>query len=245
MKKIFKTLILLFLIFIGCEKSEVVEYNLTGTLMGRIYTYDEVESKMTDNSGLTIKLEGGDPLITTKTDSVGDFELLDIPAGTYNFIISKEDSWEFQRQGYQIVGGDEPIYYKCNLIEKSTTTIENLLLEVENSSEIHLKGIVNHNYTIYSWSYLMPYIYYFINDSQDVSDKNYMQKGTIGFYEESGSSLDQKLYIDQGLFPSGSEIFIVAYGANANDISYYDISSNQYIHPFLGTKSNIASIIVP
>lgn len=244
MKKIFTGLILILILFSGCEKSEIVQLDLKGTLKGEIYTLDEFGYQNSDNENITIQLNGSEPLLSVITDNKGQYEIKDIPSGTYNLIISKEGYGDIQRQGIQIVGGNEPLYLNGSIIEKSSTTIENLSLEIANSSEIYLKGIVNHNYIIDQYIFRTPAIRYFIN-IDNPSDNNYLQTGTVSFNGVSGSQLESRIYLNRNHFPSGSIINIIAYGCYPYEYGYYDILSNQYKYSSLGTASNIASITTP
>jgi len=245
MKKIFTGLILLLLLFSGCKKSELIQLDLKGTLKGKVYTLDEFGYQNSDNENIVIQLEGSEPLISFITNATGTYEIKDIPSGTYNLIISKEGYGGYQRQGLQILGGYEPLYFNGSIIEKSSTTIENLSLEIINSNEVYLKGIINHNYIIDQWSFRTPTIRYFIHNLSNPSDINYLQTGTISFNGDSGSQLETRIYIDKNHFPSGSEIYIIAYGCYGSEYGYYDILSNQYRYSSLGTESNITSIEIP
>lgn len=175
----------------------------------------------------------------------GKYEIRDIPQGTYNLIASREGYGDYQWQGLQIVGGKEPIYSSMMLSEKSKTTIDNVSLEVINGNQIYLKGIVNHNFVSDPYSYYRPTIMYFIHTSDTPSDTNYLQSGWIQFDGISGSELDYQIYLDSKQFPSGSKIYVIAYGCSPNDNGYYDILSNQYIYSSLGPGSNIAGITIP
>lgn len=245
MKKIFTGLILILLLFSSCEKSEIEQFDLKGTIKGTIYTLDEFGYQNNDNENIVLKLEGSEPLISMITDTSGLYEIKDIPSGTYNLIISKEGYGEYQRQGIQIVGGNAPLYYNGSIIEKSSTTIENLSLEIVNSTEVYLKGIVNHNYIIDQWSFRTPAIRYFIHNQSNPSDINYLQTSSVSFNGDSGSEMESRIYIDMNLFPSGSKIYVIAYGCYGSEYGYYDILSNQYKYSSLGTGSNIASITNP
>lgn len=245
MKKIFTGLILILLLFTGCEKSEVVQLDLKGTLKGIYTTVDEFGNQNNDNENIVIKLDGSEPLISAITNSAGQFEIKDIPAGTYNLIISKEGYGEYQIQGVQIIGGDNPLYLNGSLLEKSSTRIENLSLEIKNSSEIYLKGNVYHNYVIDEWSFNKPSLRYFIHNVDNPSDSNFLQSGTVSFNLDSGSQLESSIYLNMNIFPSGSKIYVVAYGCYGYEFGYYDILSNQYRYTSLGTGSGIASITVP
>ena len=235
---------LIVILFSGCEKSENL-LDLKGTLKGRIYTLDEFGYQVSDNENILIQLEGSEPLISSVTDSTGRYEIKDIPTGTYNLIISKEGYGSNIRQGFQIVGGNEPLYLIGSIIEKSSTLIENLSLEILNDSEIYLKGIVNHNYIIAEWDFNKPTIRYFIHDENNPSGDNYVETFWLRFEGDSGSQLFSRIYIDNKRFPSGSKIYIIAYGYYYFDWGYFDILANQLKYTTLGKGSNIASIIIP
>jgi len=245
MKKIFTALILILLLFSGCDKSEQEQLDLKGTLKGKVYTLDEFGNQISDNENIVIQLVGSEPLISFITDTSGTYEINDIPSGTYNLIISKEGYGEYQRQGFQIIGGYEPLYFNGSIIEKSSTTIENLSLEIVNSTEVYLKGIVNHNFIIDQWIFRTPAIRYFIHNSNNPSDNNYLQTSFFSFNGGSGSQMESRIYIDMNLFPSGSKIYVIAYGCDGHEYGYYDILSNQYKYSSLGTGSNITSITIP
>jgi hypothetical protein len=245
MKKIFTAPILILLLFSGCEKSELEQLDLKGTLKGKVYTLDEFGYQNSDNENIVIQLEGSEPLISFITDTSGTYEIKDISSGTYNLTISKEGYGEYQRQGVQIVGGNEPLYFNGSIIEKSSTTIKSLSLEIVNNTEIYIKGIVDHNYIIDEWSFSTPAIRYFINNIENPSDNNYLQTGIVSFNGVSGSQLETQIYIDKNHFPSGSKIYIIAYGCYGYENGYFDILSNQYRYSSLGTESNTASITIP
>jgi hypothetical protein len=247
MIRFFPALILLILIFTGCQKKdEILLPDLKGTIKGSIRTYDEFSNQNNDHENVDVKLEGSIPLIYATTDSEGKYELSNIPSGTYNLIVSKEGYGEYQTQGLQIVGGKEPIYYfSIPILQKSKTIIENFSLEIADNSEIYLKGTVHHNYIIDEWGIREPSIRYFIHYFNNPSAKNYLQTGTLRFNEVSGSQLNSKILIDRTQFSFGSEIFIILYGCSSYEFGYFDILSNQYIYTSLGIGSNIASIILP
>lgn len=235
------------LLFSGCENSEVVQLDLKGTLKGKISTLDEFGFNNSDQENVVVQLDGSVPLISSITDSTGHYEMNEIPSGTYNLIISKEGYGENQRQGLQIVGGNEPIYCNDFIIEKSSTTIENLSLEIVNITEIYMKGIVNHNYLFEQGGSRAPAIRYFIDNIENPSYINYLQTGTFSHYGEGGSQIEERIYIDKNLLPSGSKIYVIAYGCYGLDSfgGYFDFLSNQYIYTSVGTESNIASITIP
>ncbi len=240
----FLGLFIMVLLFSGCEKSEVIPLALKGTLKGEIFTLDEFGYQNSDNGNVSLRLEGSEPILSVTTDSVGKFEIKNIPTGTYNLIISKEGYGENQIQGLQIVGGNEPLYFNRSIVEKSNTTVESLSLE-NKFDEIYLKGIVNHNYIDDGWGFRTVTIRYFIHSLDIPSDTNYLRTGIFSFSGESGTSMEIPIYLDKSEFPSGSNVSVIAYGCYTYESGYYDILSGEYRYTTLGTGSNIASITVP
>lgn len=245
MKKIFTGPILLLLLISGCENTEIVQLNLKGAIKGTISAYDEFGNPSSTNENIVLQLEGSEPLISAFTDMDGKYEINDIPSGTYNLIISKAGYDDFQRQGIPIVGGNETLYFNGSIVKKSSTVIEDLSLEMAYISEIRLKGVVYHNYVMDGWSYNSPTIRYFIHQLDNPSETNFLQSGTLRINQVSGSPFDFQVYLGTNSFPSGTQIYIIAYGCNPYSLGYYDILSNQYKFSGLGTASNVASITMP
>jgi hypothetical protein len=239
-RKIFAGFLLIILIS-GCDKSEEIVPDLKGTLKGRISTLDEFGNQINDNGNILIQLEGTDPLLSTLTDITGRYEITGIPTGTYNLAISKESYGTIKLQGSRFVGGSEPVYFNTSLVKESSTTIENLSLETVGSA-IYAKGIVNHNYSNH-WS--TPWIILFIHNENNPSGENYLQDQFVDFKGESGSELYSVLSLDRNQFPSGSTIYVVAYGRSFPALMYIDIFTDQLRYSSLGKGSNIASITIP
>jgi hypothetical protein len=241
--KILALLILAALMFTGCEKSETGP-GLKGTIKGRVSTFNEFGNQTFDNNNISIQLEGSDPLISAASDDSGKFEINEIPTGTYDLVLSKEGYGNYIMQGFQVVGGNEPFYlFHLYLVEKSSTVIEDLSMEVVNDSEIYVKGIVTYRQNELLSS--SPAIIFFIHNANNPSEINYSQVQQLTFSGESGTQLFWGLYLDRALFPSGSKIFVIAYGRAMFDTMYYDILSNKYYYTNLGTGSNIATITIP
>lgn len=237
MRKNFVTLIFFLLIFSSCEKTEIKQIDLKGTIEGQMYVYNEYGVEIDNFEDINVVLEDGAIEMSTTTDSDGEFLLENIPAGTYNLIFSKEGFSDYQQQGVQIIGGEERIYSLAYLIEKSSTSIENISIELDVVNNIYLKSSVIHNseYAV---------IRYFLHDQEDVSYFNYIETGTFIFDGESGTQETCNLYKNTSSYYSGSKIYIIAYGCPKVSVGYYDILSNQYIYP-VGEPSNITSITIP
>jgi len=234
--------LILLILLSNCKKDEIT-LRLKGTIKGSVETSDEFGNRTNDLANILIQLDGSE-LITFLTDSSGEYEINNIPTGTYNLIVSKEGYGDIQLQGMQIVGGDEPIYFSTSIAKKPSTIIEDLSLEVVNDSVV-MKGIVWHNYSVNVSTGKIPQIRYFMHQDENPSVTNYLITEEIDFTGESGTQLTMRLYLNKRIFPSGSKMYIVTYGSNRRRSFYYDILSNKLIYPDLGKASNIASVTIP
>jgi len=74
----------------SCKNSATAPTGQTGNIIGHIYAYDSLNSlPLSNESGFKISLEGT-PYFSL-TDSLGKWELKDIPSGTYAIIFSKDN----------------------------------------------------------------------------------------------------------------------------------------------------------
>jgi hypothetical protein len=240
MKKIYLPLIFILLLFSSCSKTEIKQIELRGTIKAQVYVCDEFGYNLFDFKDINFVLDDGKTKLTTTADSKGECLLDKIPTGTYNLIISKEGFYDYQLQGVQIVGGDEPIHLFIYLVGKTRTSIENISLELDEFKNINLKGTVN--YDTLKGSYLI--IRYFIHNQETVSYFNYMDSGEEIYVDSNNFQINSKIYANTEIYPSGSKIYVIAYGSPVMSFGYYDIVSNLTIWP-VGKPSNIASITIP
>ena len=228
---------LLILLLSSCENNETRPIDIKGTIKGSFDTIDEFGNAVDDKMNITVELEGTDPLLYTESNAEGHFELTNIPMGTYNLIISKEGYGEVQSQGIQIVGGNEPIFTEGYLIQKSSTKISSLALELNDTGELYLNGTIQHRNPK-----SRAFMRIFLHKEEDPSNLNYLSSISFMIYGESGTSFNLNLgsYYSSGAF--GSKVYVVAYGESDYSNGYYDILSKQYIYTTLGEASNVASI---
>lgn len=255
MKKLFLTLAVVLLLISGCKKTEVVQLNLKGTVVGYVTLYDEFRNEKPDYSGATVTLDGSDPEISAITDADGRYELADIPSGTYDVVISKEGYAENRIQSIGIVGGgNEPIgISSCYLCEISKTTIDDLAVEIDsiiseiNFYKMFLTGNINHNATITDTMpiHFAPLIRFFVSVDNNPSTTNYVFTSDFLTKTESGAQFREQIRLHKSLFEPGTTIYIIAYGSSNYDGDYYDYFENKYIYNDLGQPSNIASITLP
>ncbi len=234
---IIKPLILL-LLLVGCNKTEVVEFNQNGTLKGQVQTRTEWGELKKDHSDIVIQLEGSNPLLTTVTDFDGKFEITNIPTSTYNLVVSKNGYGEYQHQGFQIVGGNEPLYWNNYLIETSTIVVDDFSAEVVHD-QIKLKATISHLSAPTSY---IPSIRFFFHNENNPSAQKYLYIRSVNV--ENDSQIEVTVEPDKKKFPSGSRIYIIAYGLYYLR-GYFDIPSNLDIFTGVGKGSDIIEIVAP
>ncbi|MCU4164761.1 carboxypeptidase-like regulatory domain-containing protein [Carboxylicivirga caseinilyticus] len=237
MKNLILLTILLIIAFCSCKKNEILPIDLKGTIQGTWYTRDEFGNTVDDRIKVVIQLEGSDPLIKTETDIEGRYVLNNIPTGTYNLIISKDGYGEFQTQGLQIVGGDEPLYSGGFLVQKSSTRVSNLYLELDDNGLLYLKGIIHQNNP---WG--MVFVRFYFHNSEDISSINYLKTMNLIVSEPNGSEFSFRLYDNYKTGDFASKLHAIAYGESEWSGGYYDIASQQYVITTLGEASNVAKI---
>jgi hypothetical protein len=126
------------------------------------------------------------------------------------------------------------------LYKKSTTTVKKFSINFTKNSIIYLTGTILYD----SWNNKEPTFKYFIHNVDNPSYKNYLQTITYK-HLGSGTDLNDNIFIDKEIFPSGTQIYLIAYGCNSKDDGYFDILSNQQIFSSLGPGTPVVSITIP
>lgn len=247
MKKILAAFVLLLGILSGCEESESAQFSLEGTIEGEVRTINELGIETSDQANVQVQLRGeaDKVLLSTTTDEEGKYVLKHIPSGTYNMVITKDGYGEFQNQGIMVVGGDEPLFINGSLFEKSKTIITDLSASTVSSNQLILKGLVFHYFSVADLAFNRLGIMCFFHTDKNPSSDNYLQAGMLYFNGESGSYMENSLYLNKDYFPPGSDVYIVAYGSMKYYWGYYDIKSNQNRYTSIGQPSNIAHVTLP
>jgi hypothetical protein len=87
----------------GC-KDTVIQPELTGSLVGYVYTFDEFANLLDDHSNVKVTALGLEQF-STSTDKKGRFEFKGLPAGTFELHFEKEGFGTLKQFGIQHLGG--------------------------------------------------------------------------------------------------------------------------------------------
>jgi hypothetical protein len=225
------------------EKESEEPWGLVGTVKGKVSLITEFGALETNQSGATISFKTASKNMQATTGSEGEYTAVDVPMGTYNVLLEKPGFASLTVRSVRIVGGANPLYANYWLTRPSTTTVTNLTAIASSSNTVSLSGIVNHSNTSY-----FPFVrlVIFLGTSADVSPKKHVSSATYYFNETSGSSLVTSVYINKQSFPSGSTMYITAYGlaSSGNTSINPDTRLTEYVG-LSATPSNIASVKIP
>ena len=217
---------------------------LTGDLFGSIQTFDEFGNLLHDHSGVQVAIEGTDPLITTMTDSAGDYYFEDLPTGTYNLVFTKDN---FQTQkifSQQFVGGDLPTHITRVLFLSavSTTTILGFSISItdENNPDTTRYSMVKveHSISPESTQEEPRQARVFLSISPEVSPSEWQYRLNLGTTGNTDIIRLEKL-------PSGSTFYAVIYPEPGLCNPFYDPFLEVYNYSCYGTPSEVISFVVP
>ncbi len=238
MRKLKQFMLLLFaaIAFYACQKD-----NSTGTanLIGYAYLYDVNGIRETDNSGISVRVEGASDSTTTGTD--GKWTLSRLNAGTYNFVLSKPNFNPVTYQGFKFSGNGQT-FGSTSLFQTPPYNIVNLSdTFIQRNNSINIFGSFSGTLpTVYCY-----HLYFGFNSNVSPNSANYFYTTVVtGNLLNSTFSTTISLYY----FPNdwtiylGDTLYVVAY----TDNSSANINVGAYVYPGLSpTPSNVAKLIIP
>ncbi len=238
----------------GC-KDTITQPELTGSLVGFVYTFDEFANLLDDHSNVKITALGLDQF-STSTDKKGRFEFKNLPAGTYELHMEKEGFGTLKQFGVQHLGGqpttlslsyDGSINSSAFFIYQMPTS-EILSLSIEKDT---LSG--NFSFTGDPPQDFLMTIYCSTVNGFENSDARYVTG--VYLYNVDGI-FKGRVYGLESVFQPGEEVFYTACFHNtigaiesfdnriiAGISSYFDYSANTIIYPNLGDESAQYSFI--
>lgn len=218
----------------GCDKNDDNIF-LQGNIVGFVNLVDEAGNALEDKSGVNVIIDGLS--VSDNTNENGRFELIDVPAGTYNLLYNKTAYGTYKRFSYQFIGGNIPAFmYETTMCEQPNVEIESIDVSFNNNT-ISVSGKVPEA------SNFAPQA--FINDSSNVSNINYdyaTNKYGSGSYEHT--EFVQDIHISQTPYSPGDKIYLVIYFINPMDKGYYDYEKDEYVYSSCKKASDVKTIIL-
>jgi hypothetical protein len=227
------------------KKDETTDPQPTaGRISGSVNLYDEATAPL-DNSGMTVTVEGSNPLITTTTNAAGRFTLEDVPFGVKTLLYEKEGYGTFRKPTINHTynnGLGTSLDTTSSLGKKSGTAVvstacfpdgKDLLAEVSTSPAAN-----SSNY---------KYIRLFMDTKSGVSSTSYAactENYTIGI-NPAEIRISAAALSKMG-FHSGETIYIRGYGDSFWSNDYTETVSGKRVFPNLNPlTANEAQVIVP
>jgi hypothetical protein len=231
----------------GCSKGDTgpagpAGPSLTGKLIGYVSLVDEFGAGLTDRSGVAV--QAGSTSATT--DSAGRYELMNLSTGTYNIIFSRNGFGTVQQQGVQFLGGSNPAFNDAvEMSQLSSTMVTGISISITGTgidAQVRVSGTIDPAPS----ADFRRGVRLYAGRNASVSPTNYIYSS---YFESLVTPFSRILFYSspqEAGFPSGSTLYVAAYGESVSDYGWFDISTGLMIYPALnGNKSNVATAIIP
>lgn len=170
--------LVLILLLVACEKTEKDTFSYTGDFIGHImgdslHWYNG--SHYPD--AVQVIIDRGDQVFKTNSDSLGNFEFRNIPYGTYNITLLKENYVPTYNPGYQLyftnpVHEDWFFIFKKNRIE--SIRVELVSYEGLDFNQVICKGEFGDNERVE--------LVIFLNETEEADYNNYTSFKYMSYY---------------------------------------------------------------
>ena len=245
MKLNFKPLAFIILIgFASCNKNnDPMPVATTAAISGAVNLYDEGTTQL-EKSGMTVKVDGSNPVISATTDTSGKFTLANVPFGTYTLVFEKSGFGTFKKSDVEHTntGSSTFITEAPSLGKESTTQVTNLEVVVNGNNvkiAITTNPAGNNSNT--------RYVRYFLATDSNVSSENYTfnSANLVSKINPFETTITRDNLVNAG-FTSGQTVYVKAYGDSFWSNDYDDKNLARKIFPNLNkTSANSVSFIVP
>lgn len=242
--------ILLLLSLFSCQKEQVATPHLEGSIIGKVFTFDEFGEVISDNSGVLIKVENYGS-ISTVTDYYGQFELKGLATGTYTLTAGKEGFGNSIKYDVKHYGGKPTslsgLYYGYGpfiLVEKSSGQIINM--EIKNDTIYSIIKFSTESFP----SFIQVHIYYsqsFSDFKAICSDVHLLNHIGNGYYKGRWRSQynlpdSQTFYVKACTFASIETFSFYEMGVDPSYAMYREPKTGQIVVPYQGEESEIFTV---
>lgn len=213
--------------------------SLTGSIVGFVSLVDEFGVSIADKSGVIVTVDGFQPGLTAITNSDGRYQLDNLQTGTYDLVFSKNGYVTRIALSVLFLGGVKPIVYNVTLGQKTTTVVSGLTLTPTSSTTLTIGVTVSPAIpTGYA-----RYVRFYYGKSNTVSYTNYV---TTNRYSVSTSPASINMSWDKVNYPTGSTLYVIAYGETNTSYSTLDLASGLSVYSTLSaTGTSVVSVVVP
>jgi hypothetical protein len=233
------------ILMLACKDKTVVPPITTANIHGDVILYGEGPSRVVDQGGMVVTVDGTTPEIITASDTNGEYTLRDVPFGTYNLTYFKSGYGVFKLFGIvhdDTTGAPTIILEVPELGELSTTQVT-LVETTATSSDVTTLTTMDPPASTEN----VRYMRFFYHTESTVSDSNYLSFSDV---VASKIAINQhtltKMELNNMGFASGTTVFVKVYGDSFYSNSYDDPESGLKIFPNLNENSAAAvSFVVP
>lgn len=214
--------------------------SLSGSLVGFAYLYDVNGIRATDNSGITVSIEG--QTATATTNSAGKWVLPNLQTGIYTLVFSKAGYGTQKTIEFQFTGGGEE-YVGIKSVCKLPNFFATGLSATVSSLSISLNGTLSGAESI---GFHTTHFFVAMNSNVSSNPANYLYSLTLTTNSLSFSSSIAVPSLNSVGITSGQTIYIVAYGETSPSSSYVDLATGRLVYPNVSSlPSNVVSVVVP
>lgn len=255
-RQLFPIILALFVLdMTGCQNT-VIQPELTGRLVGYVFTFGEYASLLEDHSQVKVTTLGI-VQYSTYTDRKGRFEFKGLPAGTYDLQFEKDGFGTLKQFGIQHLGG-KPTTLGLSfdpagngsaffIYQMPTIKIADLSVDKDTLSADLVFSTLAPNYLTFL-------VYYSINEGFETSEAQLVNEV---FLEKKNNLYKGKIYDIADHFENGAKVYFRASELNRRQAievylgdyvigidDYNDLSTNAIIYPNLGNESEQYSFIL-
>ncbi len=221
---------------LGCTE-ENQQTSLSGTLVGQISSFDRNANKLADQSGVSVRIEGGDETLSLTTGEGGEFETV-LQTGTYDIILSKDGFGTHKMVGFSFVGGEAPVAISNELYELPDVVVEKIeVKDISNDFQVFMEIKVFVDLPANS---VTSGIYRYYLGSSGISVSNYIETGIVSA-NVNGGTFTFTSEVKPSVFPFGSDVFLMVAPCTEADQSYIDIETGNLI--FSSVNSSVSKIV--
>ncbi len=217
--------------FISCSENSVIESQFSD-LIGNVILRDNRYYTSSNSENITVQIERTP--YSSKTDDSGNYQLRNIPNGTYVLNFSKVGFSYYKLFNISLVGPGTKYLTEnpVELIKLPTDSVTDLRVTWNDTSSFYLSC---------NRSSPQTRVLFVLYSNEDVSNSTYM------YATQGGSNVNIYLYNLRNYgFKNGMNVYIIAYPYISLEYGYYfDHAMQRLVYTAVGEKSNLTSVYMP